>query len=274
MSVRDDDDRPGVGRRARRRGASSRPGGPRAAPRTCGCSPRSRGSTAGRARCSPAGRDGEGRRPDPARLPERRRLLGVLHPALHGAGRRRGLVVRPGRRAGLPGALPVHLPRPPRHARRLRLAAVAHGHRRLAVVRRPVAARLARRPPRHQGDVGPRDRRRRRGHRRQRRRHDVRRGRHRHPSRPGAGAARRRRPPPSARCWPRCRTPPTPRSCTPTRRCCRGPAGPGRRGTSAASPRTGGQVTVTYDLTRLQRLTPRPTTWSPSAARTSSTRRR
>ena len=45
----------------------------------------------------------------------------VLRPALHGARRRRGLVVRPGRRAGLPGALPVRLPRPPRHARRLRV---------------------------------------------------------------------------------------------------------------------------------------------------------
>ena len=50
------------------------------------------------------------------------RLLGVLRPALHGAGRRRGLVVRPGRRAGLPRPLPVHVPRPPRHARHLRLA--------------------------------------------------------------------------------------------------------------------------------------------------------
>ena len=61
---------------------------------TCGCSPRSRGSTAGRGRCSrPGSADGEGgRRPDPAGVPARRRLLGVLHPPLHGAGRRRGLV--------------------------------------------------------------------------------------------------------------------------------------------------------------------------------------
>ena len=40
-------------------------------------------------------------------------------------------------RAGLPRALPLLVPRPPRDARHLRLAAVAHGHRRLARVRRP-----------------------------------------------------------------------------------------------------------------------------------------
>ena len=45
----------------------------------------------------------------------------------------------------------------------------------------------------------------------------------------------------------------TPRCCTPTPRCCRAPAAPGRRGTSAPRGADGG-VTVTYDLTRLQRL--------------------
>ena len=50
-----------------------------------------------------AGRPG----PDAARLPRRRRVLGVLPPPLHGAARRRGVVVRPGGRARLPRALPV-----------------------------------------------------------------------------------------------------------------------------------------------------------------------
>ncbi len=45
--------------------------------------------------------------PDPARLPRRGRLHAVLLPPLHGAPRRRRLVVRPGRRARLPGALPL-----------------------------------------------------------------------------------------------------------------------------------------------------------------------
>ena len=133
---------------------------------------------------------------------------------------------------------------------------LAHGHRRLARVRRSAsAAAAARRPHRHQGHLGARDRRRRRGHRRQRRGRHLRR-----------------------RAW----SPPTPTRrwrCSPTRRrcsarssrrspyspntallhtdtcCCRGaegaraswnfrrPADDDRRG-----------VTVTYDLTRLQRL--------------------
>ena len=63
-------------------------------------------------------------------------VLAVLPAALHGVARRRGVVVRPGGGAGLPGALPLRVPRPPRHARRLRVAAVAHRHRRLARVRR------------------------------------------------------------------------------------------------------------------------------------------
>ena len=98
----------------------------------------------------------------------------------------------PARRAGLPGPLPVRVPRPPRHARRLRLAAVAHRHRRLARVRRP-----GRRRRLHEVRTGTKvtsvletaDRG--RGDRRQRRRADVRRRRRRDPSR-----ARR------WRCWP------------------------------------------------------------------------
>ena len=97
------------------------------------------------------------RRHHAASLPRRARLHGVLRPALHGARRRRGLVVRPGGRAGLPGALPLQLPRPPRHARRLRIAAVEDGGRRLALVRRPRRRAARRRPPRHQGHVGVRD---------------------------------------------------------------------------------------------------------------------
>ena len=95
----------------------------------------------------------------------------------------------------------------------------------------------------------------RRGHRRQRRGRDVRRRRGRHPPRPGAGDARRADRRPSARCSARCRTPATPPCCTPTPRLLpaaararaswnfRAPAGAARR-----------SVTVTYDLTRLQRL--------------------
>ena len=95
-----------------------------------GCSPRSRASTAG----APGGSladTGDADR-DAARVPRRRPLHAVLRAPLHGAAGRRRLVVRPGGRARLPRALPVHVPRAPRHARRLRLAAVAHRHRRLA----------------------------------------------------------------------------------------------------------------------------------------------
>ena len=88
------------------------------------------------------------------------------------------------------------------------------------------------------------------------------------------------RPPRSATCSPRCRTPPTPRSCTPTRACCPATSAPGRRGTTCDGPSAAATapVTVSYDMTRLMRL-PGPrgrhaASSSPSAARTSSTRRR
>ncbi len=100
------------------------------------------------------------RRRDPPRLPRARALLAVLPDPLHGVAGRVRLVLRPGRGAGLPGALPVHLPPAPRHAPGLRLAAVAHRHRRLAGVRREGGRPAPRRPHRHQGDLGPRDRRR------------------------------------------------------------------------------------------------------------------
>ena len=60
-----------------------------------------------------------------------------------------------------------------------------------AYVAKVAAARCRRGPHRHQGHLGPRDRRRGRGHRRQRRGDDVRRGRRRHPPEPGPGDARR-----------------------------------------------------------------------------------
>ena len=67
---------------------------------------------------------------------DRGRLHARLRPALHGAAGRGRLVVRPGDVARLPRALPLHLPRAPRHARRLRLARVAHGDRRVRHLRR------------------------------------------------------------------------------------------------------------------------------------------
>ena len=130
--------------------------------------------------------------PHPARRSSTGPVLGVLRPPLHGAPGRRGLVVRPGGGAGLPGALPVHLPRAPRHARRLRQPAVAHRDGRLPGVRRQGGrARCQRGPHRHQGHLGPRDPDGRRGHRRQRSGDGVRRRRRRHPPGPGPGDARR-----------------------------------------------------------------------------------
>ena len=134
-------------------------------------------------------------------------------------------------------------------------ARVAHRHRRLARVRRPGRApRLQEVRARHQGHLGARDRRRRRGHRRQRRGGDVRRRRRRHPPRPGAGDAGRARRPRSARCSARSATRPniallhTDTSLL--------PSAPGARASwnfrRPVDDR--GHVTVTYDLTRLQRL--------------------
>ena len=95
---------------------------------------------------------------------------------------------------------------------------------------------------------------RRRGHRRQRR------GRRRTtPSSSPPTPARRwrcspSRPPRSARCSARCRTRPTPRCCTPTPRCCRAPATRWASWNFLRPTEALGHVTVTYDLTRLQRL--------------------
>ena len=117
-----------------------------------------------------------------------------------------------------------------------------------------VARRTPRRPPRDQGDLGPRARRRGRGHRRQWRHHHLRRGRHRHPPGPARSACSSRPATSSARSSPRSPTAATRRCCTPTSRCSPTPATPAPRGTSTGRPDETGQVTVTYDLTRLQRL--------------------
>ena len=161
----------------------------------------------------------------------------------------------PDGRARLPGPLPVHVPRAPRDARRLRLAAVAHGHRRVAGVRRRRVGRRAR----ARSALGTKvtsvleTAGRRRGHRRQRRGDDVRRGRHRDPPRPGAGDARRADPAAAGRC-------------SGDALLAQHGAAAHRHVAAAARPdawaswnfrrptATSGGVTVTYDLTRLQRL--------------------
>ena len=71
----------------------------------------------GEARCWPT-------RPTTARdetlgvVPGARPVLAAVPHPLHGVAGRLRVVLRPGGRAGLPGALPVHLPAAPRHARR------------------------------------------------------------------------------------------------------------------------------------------------------------
>ncbi len=69
-------------------------------------------------------------------VPRARPVHRLLRHLLHDAAGLRGLVDRPRPRPGLPGPLPVPVPRAPRHAHRLRVAHVAHRHRRLARVRR------------------------------------------------------------------------------------------------------------------------------------------
>ena len=125
------------------------------------------------------------RRTDAAGLPGRRRLLRPLRASLHGADGRRRVVVRPGDLARLPRALPLHLPRSPRDARRPRLAAVAHRHRRFGDVRRRRRRPPAVGPHRHQGHLGARARRPGRGHGRQRPGPHLRRDRRGHAPRPG-----------------------------------------------------------------------------------------
>ncbi len=120
-----------------------------------------------------------------------RRLQRLLRAPLHGADGRRGLVLRPGGLPGVPRPLPLQLPRAPRHAQHLRLADLAHRDRRLAHLRAARRRRAAGGPPRHQGDLGPRDARWRRGDRRQRRGRVVRRRGARDAPLAGPGAAGR-----------------------------------------------------------------------------------
>ena len=173
-----------------------------------------------------------------AGVPARRPVLALLHPALHGAPRRRRLVLRPRCRARLPRALP-------RSASSTTTGcSPSSAHRRGA---RSPAARAstsgAWRPQLPDVRTGTKitsvletaggvevtdgngvvD--------------VVRRRRHRHAPAPGAGDARRRRHRRTARCSARCPTRPTPRCCTPTRRVL--PATPQRlgvAGTSSARP--------------------------------------
>ena len=64
-------------------------------------------------------------RADPGRVSGPGTLQPLLHLPLHDAGGQRRLVLRPHHRAVLSGPVSLHLPRPPRHARRQGLAPVA-----------------------------------------------------------------------------------------------------------------------------------------------------
>ena len=183
------------------------------------------------------GLDRHDRRRDVGVVPRPRRVLAPVPDALHGVAGRLRVVVRPGGRAGLPGALPVQLPPAPRHAADLRLAPVADRHRRLPRVRREGGRAPARRAHRHQGDLGARD-----PHAASR--SPTATGRSRPSTRSSSPPIPARRSrcwpsprPPSATCSARCPTRPTRLSCTPTRACCRATTGPGRRGTTCVVPR-------------------------------------
>ena len=121
-------------------------------------------------------------------------------------------------------------------------AAVVHGARRRAPLRREDAARDPRRAPEHAGAqrappaVGDRPGRRAGQHRRRHR--TVRRGRAGLPQRPVAGAAGRPDAGRDARCSARSATTATAPCCTPTPPCCRSAAAPGRPGTTNARPKT------------------------------------
>ena len=93
-----------------------------------------------------------------------------------------------------------------------------------------------------------------RDHRRQRRHDDLRRRRDRHAPRPGARRCSRRPPTSSASSCRRCPTAATRRSCTPTPRCCPAPVDARASWNFFRPADQTGAVTVTYDLTRLQRL--------------------
>ena len=277
MSVRDDAHRPGVGRRARSRAASSRP--PRNLARPALPADAHRDPPLPPPRQAPARRrrrPAERRRPCGEFLAEggfspyfRRHFMEPLVAAVWSCDPEVAL--------DYPARYLFSVPRSTTACSRIFGSPhLAHRHRRLARVRRAAWP-----PGSTTSALGTkvtsvaRDRRRGRGHRRQRQRHDVRRRRRRHPPGPGARHARRADRRCSASCSARCRTPPTPRCCTPTPRCCRGTAS-ARASWNFRATRRGDRatVTVTYDLTRLQRLdTDDPLPRHPRRRATWSTRR-
>ena len=105
--------------------------------------PAGRGDTA-----TPDDRSAAASRADPGGVPGPGEVQQLLHLALHDPDGERRLVLRPHHRAGLPGPLPLHVPGPPRPARRHGLAAVADRHRRLAQLRGQARRHTAGHPPR------------------------------------------------------------------------------------------------------------------------------
>ena len=167
------------------------------------------------------------------------------------------VVVPAADRARVPGRVPVPLPRPPRLPDRRQLAGVAHGGRRVTLVRRARGQGAHRDRARRPGaQCAPDERPASRSRDDARRRPPLRPRRGRDPRRPGARPAREARPKPNVPCSARSDTPRTTPCCTPTPRC------------SLAAPRArsswnylldrcdGGAdgVQVSYDMNRLQRI--------------------
>ena len=233
------------------RADSSRPPATCGARRTCGCSPRSRASTAAPARCSTT---------DAAQDQTLREFLADGRFSAYFARHFMEPVV-----AAVWSTDPeLALDYPARY-----LFTFLQHHGMLSVfgsptwrtvtggsrtLRRPGRRRAPRRPHRHQGDLACSRRRpaSRSPTATARSRRTTRASSPPTPTRPSPCWPSPRRS--SARCSPRCPTPPTPRCSTPTPPCCRAPWAPARPGTSAGWPTRRAEVTVTYDLTRLQRL--------------------
>ena len=247
--------RPGVGRRARAAAGSSRPATTWPGRRTCGCSPRSRGSTGAPGRCWPradgAADDADAAASSSPRAASRRTSAGT---SWSRSSPRSGRATRSWR----------WTTRRATSSRSSSTTACSRSSARRSGAPSPaarastssaVAAGLARGPHRHQGHLGPRDPDRRRGHRRQRR------GRRR-TTRSWSPPTRARR----WRCWPS-RPPPqrevlgampySPNTAllhTDTSVLPRAPQRLGVVELPAPARRRAATVTVTYDLTRLQRL--------------------
>ena len=201
-----------------------------------------------------AGDDDRDARP----VPVRRRVLGVLRPALHGPARLVRLVDGARGGTGLPRSLPVRLPGQPRDAVGHRIAAVANRRRGIAQLRREgrqglTSVRLAT-PVRSIRPDAPRVSRSVDGD-------GVRRaGSTRSSSRPTPTPPCRCSPtrlPANARCSARSATPATTRCCTPTSRCC--PSADRARAVlelpdAAVRRRRRPTSSVSYDMNRLQQL--------------------